>query len=94
MFTQSVLKVKKPVAAAMLLPAPTSGCAGSVKNPGLSVRPVPTANCCPSRMKSSGAISPEWTSEDEPFVIGVYPMLLDETCRFLAMDFDGDELAE
>jgi hypothetical protein len=26
-----------------------------------------------------------------PFVIGVYPMLLDETCRFLAVDFDGDE---
>jgi superfamily II DNA or RNA helicase/very-short-patch-repair endonuclease len=26
-----------------------------------------------------------------PFVIGVYPMLLDETCRFLAVDFDGGE---
>jgi hypothetical protein len=26
-----------------------------------------------------------------PFVMGVYPMLLDETCRFLAMDFDGDQ---
>ncbi len=26
-----------------------------------------------------------------PFVMGVYPMLLDETCRFLAVDFDGDE---
>jgi hypothetical protein len=25
-----------------------------------------------------------------PFVMGVYPMLLDETCFFLAVDFDGD----
>ena len=24
------------------------------------------------------------------FVVGVYPMLLDETCYFLALDFDGD----
>ena len=26
----------------------------------------------------------------KPFVIGVYPMLLDETCHFLAVDFDGE----
>ena len=25
----------------------------------------------------------------KPFVMGVYPMLLDETCHFLAVDFDG-----
>jgi len=25
-----------------------------------------------------------------PFVMGIYPMLLDETCFFLAVDFDGD----
>ena len=24
------------------------------------------------------------------FVMGIYPMLLDETCRFLAVDFDGE----
>ncbi len=29
--------------------------------------------------------------QGRPFVIGVYPMLLDETCYFLALDFDGDE---
>jgi len=31
--------------------------------------------------------------EDEngqPFVMGVYPMLLDESCFFLAVDFDGE----
>jgi hypothetical protein len=37
-----------------------------VKNPVLSVRRVPTANCCPSRMKSSDAISPEWMNEGDP----------------------------
>ncbi len=26
----------------------------------------------------------------QPFVMGVYPMLLDETCFFLAVDFDGE----
>jgi superfamily II DNA or RNA helicase/very-short-patch-repair endonuclease len=26
----------------------------------------------------------------EPFVMGLYPMLLDETCFFLAVDFDGE----
>ena len=25
----------------------------------------------------------------EPFVMGVYPLLIDETCHFLAVDFDG-----
>ena len=29
----------------------------------------------------------------KPFVIGVYPMLLDETCHFLAVDFDGETWA-
>lgn len=29
-----------------------------------------------------------------PFVMGVYPMLLDETCLFLAVDFDGDAWKE
>ncbi len=28
------------------------------------------------------------------FVIGVYPMLLDETCRFIAVDFDKEEWKE
>ena len=28
------------------------------------------------------------------FVMGVYPMLLDETCSFLAVDFDGDHWQE
>ena len=29
----------------------------------------------------------------KPFVMGVYPMLLDETCHFLAVDFDGTNWA-
>ncbi len=28
--------------------------------------------------------------EGQPFVIGIYPMMLDETCYFLAIDFDGE----
>jgi superfamily II DNA or RNA helicase/very-short-patch-repair endonuclease len=28
-------------------------------------------------------------SSGQPFVMGVYPMLLDETCHFLALDLDG-----
>ena len=30
----------------------------------------------------------------KPFVMGVYPMLLDESCHFLAVDFDGDAWRE
>lgn len=28
--------------------------------------------------------------QGNPFVMGIYPMLLDETCFFLAVDFDGE----
>ena len=31
------------------------------------------------------------TSPDQEFVIGVYPMLSDETCLFLALDFDKEQ---
>ena len=30
----------------------------------------------------------------KPFVMGVYPMLVDETCHFLAVDFDGETWAD
>ena len=30
------------------------------------------------------------TEQGQEFVMGVYPMLLDETCYFLAIDFDGE----
>jgi len=29
-------------------------------------------------------------SRSDDFVVGVYPLLFDDTCRFLAVDFDGD----
>ncbi len=63
MSTRPGLKVKRLVAAAIQLPVATNGFAGSVKNPVLSVQRVPIANCCPSRMRSSGAIFPEWMNE-------------------------------
>ena len=31
-----------------------------------------------------------WDTQGRSFVMGVYPMLLDETCFFVAADFDGD----
>jgi hypothetical protein len=31
------------------------------------------------------------SSSDGDFVAGVYPLLPDSTCRFLAVDFDGDD---
>ncbi len=31
---------------------------------------------------------------NQPFVMGVYPMLLDERCHFLAVDFDGEKWGE
>ncbi len=33
-------------------------------------------------------------SQHQPFVMGVYPMLLDESCFLLAADFDGDQWPE
>src|SRR5215469_10342055 len=34
------------------------------------------------------------TEQGQEFVMGVYPMLLDETCCFLAIDFDGGNWQE
>jgi len=34
-----------------------------------------------------------WDDHGQPFVMGVYPMLLDEKCWFLAADFDGENWA-
>lgn len=33
-------------------------------------------------------------AQSRPFVMGVYPMLRDETCHFLAIDFDRDRWQE
>lgn len=35
-----------------------------------------------------------WDNQGRGFVMGVYPMLLDETCHFLAVDFDKDTWRE
>ena len=39
-------------------------------------------------MTSSAGTSLGGIREGQPFVAGVYPLLLDETCFFLAVDFD------
>ena len=47
-----------------------------------------TADSCPSPTTSSAGTCPARIDDGQPFVAGVYPLLLDETCFFLAVDFD------
>src|SRR5512138_1048548 len=62
---------------------------------GLCEKPRVKCPACPHRKLlpvTDEAIRCHLSGMDErgrPFVMGVYPMLLDETCRFLAVDFDG-----
>jgi superfamily II DNA or RNA helicase len=64
---------------------------------GLCEKPRIKCGACPNRKLlpvTDEVIRHHLSGTDErgrPLVIGVYPMLLDETCHFLAMDFDGDE---
>ncbi len=64
---------------------------------GLCEKPRIKCAACPHRKMlpvTDEVIRCHLSGMDErgrPFVMGVYPMRLDETCRFLAMDFDGDE---
>jgi hypothetical protein len=73
--------------------ASTNGC-GATPDRACSVR-----NCSsPSGRASFGSLNTEDdrnlrlaarpNPQGEPFVAGVYPLLLDETCFFLAVDFD------
>ncbi len=63
---------------------------------GLCEKPWVKCAACPHRKLlpvTDEVIRHHLSGMDErgrPFVIGVYPMLLDETCYFLALDFDGD----
>ncbi len=64
---------------------------------GLCEKPRIKCNACPNRKflpVTDEVIRHHLSGMDErgrPFTIGVYPMLLDETCCFLALDFDGEE---
>jgi hypothetical protein len=64
---------------------------------GLCEKPRVKCAACPNRKLlpvTDEVIRRHLSGMDErgrPFVVGVYPMLLDETCYFLALDFDGDE---
>lgn len=61
---------------------------------GICEKPRIKCAACPNRafvMVDESVIRQHLTGKDEtgkPFVMGVYPMLLDETCRFLAVDLD------
>ena len=64
---------------------------------GLCVKPRVKCSVCQHRKLlpvTDEVIRCHLSGSDErgrPFVMGVYPMLLDETCWFLALDFDGDQ---
>ena len=68
--------------------------------PGVCEKPRIKCAVCPNRQflpVTDDAIRWHLTGEDdagEPFTMGVYPMLLDETCHFLAVDFDGKTWAD
>jgi len=60
---------------------------------------VKCANCASRRFPAVTDDVVRWhlsgfDDRGNPFVMGVYPMLLDETCYFLAVDFDGDAWRE
>ncbi|SBT06784.1 putative DEAD-like superfamily protein [Candidatus Accumulibacter aalborgensis] len=61
---------------------------------GLCAKPAVRCSDCPNRrflVLTDETIRQHLAGQDETgsdFVIGVYPMLLDETCFFLAVDFD------
>ncbi len=61
---------------------------------GICEKPRIKCAACPNRafvVVDASVIRQHLTGKDEtgkPFVMGVYPMLLDETCRFLAVDLD------
>ena len=63
--------------------------------PGVCAKPRIKCAECPNRQflaVTDNEVRWHLTGADDfgkPFVMGVYPMLLDETCHFLAVDFDG-----
>ena len=63
--------------------------------PGVCEKPRIRCAVCPNRQflpVTDEVIRWHLTGADdagEPFTVGVYPMLLDETCHLLAVDFDG-----
>ena len=69
-------------------PARTSGSAGCARSLASSAPNAPTGASCLSRTTSFAGTSPASTRMGSAFVAGVYPLLLDETCFFLAVDFD------
>ena len=63
--------------------------------PGVCEKPRIKCAVCPNRRflpVTDDSVRRHLTGTDDagaPFTLGVYPMLLDETCHLLAVDFDG-----
>lgn len=68
--------------------------------PGICGKPRIKCAECPNRRfvpVTDDVIRWHLSGEDDrgkPFVVGVYPMLLDESCHFVAVDFDGPSWAD
>ena len=63
--------------------------------PGICGKPKQKCGTCKNRdfmPFDTEAVRAHLTNQDENGngIVGVYPLLADETCRFLAMDFDGE----
>ena len=81
-------KAARPASPAISPPARTNGCAGCVEKPKVKCGDCPYRAFLPV---TDDVIRWHLSGQDDAgrdFVMGVYPMLQDETCFFLAADFD------
>ena len=88
MFILVASRAARPANPAISLPVPTSGLQACARNPRSS---APTARNRRFLPVTDDVIRWHLSGRDDngrDFVMGVYPMLQDETCFFLAADFD------
>ncbi len=81
-------RINGPANPAMHLPVGTNGYGACARSPGSNARHVPHQRFLPV---TDDVIRWHLSGHDDTgrdFVMGVYPMLLDETCFFLAADLD------
>lgn len=88
MCTRGDSKAAKPARQATRPPVLTNGSEASARSRASNARHVPTVGSFRSRTTSFRSHVSGVDAEGQPFVAGVYPLIQDETCFFLAVDFD------
>ena len=88
MCTRGDSKAAKRARQATRPPVPTSGSEVSARSRASNALSVPTVGSFQSRTTLFAGTCQVHDAEGQPFVVGVYPLLQDETCFFLAVDFD------